>query len=205
MNPNFNAMKKMLLSLAILVVAGSAAAQEYPKNIFGIRAGMNVSRLTLKVENLSESFDSRVSFHAGISDQIRLVPNLPLYLETGIYVTQKGGFYEGIKANPLYLQIPLLVNYHIAIGERLSIDPFAGIYYAVGVAGNLKYMGEKADYFGEYGLADRSDFGIRVGAGLSFGHGYLGLGYDFGLLNTCRDAYYKLHTGCFTLTLGYNF
>lgn len=205
MNPNFNEMKKMLLSLAVLFVAGSAFAQEYPKNIFGVRAGLNVGTLTLKVDNLRESTVSRASFHAGISDQIRLVPNLPLYLETGLYVTQKGGKVEGGTANPLYLQIPLLVNYHIYVSNRLSIQPFTGIYYAVGVAGKLKYMGEEADYFGVRGLAKRSDLGIRLGAGVSYGHGYLALGYDFGLLNTCRSSICKLRTGCFTLTLGYNF
>lgn len=151
-------MKKFVLILASLFAAGSVLAQEYPKNILGIRAGMNVSNLTLKVDNLSESADSRVSFHAGFSDQIRLARNLPLYLETGLYITQKGANIGGIKANPLYFQIPLLVNYHILLGDGWSIVPFAGIYYAVGVCGKFKYQGEKADYFGAQGLVDRSDW-----------------------------------------------
>lgn len=205
MYPNNKAMKKFVLTLATLLVAGSALAQEYPKNILGIRAGMNVSNLRLRLDNFSESADSRVSFHAGVSDQILLVANLPLYLETGLYVTQKGANIEGLKANPLYIQIPLLINYQIHLRDRWSIDPFAGIYYAVGVCGRIKGASEKADYFGAEGVADRSDFGLRLGVGVRYGHGYLGLGYEIGLLNTCRVSSLKLRNSCFTLTLGYTF
>lgn len=41
-------MKKLLLTLVVAAVAaGSAMAQNYDKNIFGVRAGLNVSNVSM--------------------------------------------------------------------------------------------------------------------------------------------------------------
>ncbi len=203
-------MKKLIFSLFGFTVLFQAAAQNYEKNISGIRVGMNVSTLIERYDVGSYTTGSRTSFHAGISDQILLTSDLPLYLETGLYITQKGGRNDNLKFSPLYLQIPLLINYHIFVGNRLSIDPFAGVYYALGVGGKIKYSSElyeeyEEDYFGRGGMAKRSDLGLRFGVGLSWRDAYLGLGYELGLMDTRKAGMDKLKNGCFTLTVGYNF
>lgn len=84
-------MKKTLSALiGLLVFASVATAQQYRTNIFGIRAGYSLSDMTgnyLEGEKIS---DPRSSFHVGVSDRILLSRRYPLYLETGLYLSNKG-------------------------------------------------------------------------------------------------------------------
>lgn len=173
-------MKKLLLCMLLLAATSTVLAQEPPKNIFGIRAGLSMSSIKEKVDNVSATSGTRTSFHIGISDQIRLAKRLPLYLETGLIFIDKGAKeknymgYNGatLKISMLYLQVPLMVNYHFNLGRNWAIIPFAGLYYEFGVGGNtkLEYRGstQKEDTFGDDSIYGRSDFGGQLGVGFLY-------------------------------------
>lgn len=210
-------MKKLLLTIVVAAVAaGSAMAQGYEKNLFGVRAGLNVS-------NVSTNYfapKSKAGFHVAGVYQRLLTESLPLYLETGLQITQKGckfnyGDSETDKYNAAYLEIPVMVNYKFNIRDIVTLYPSVGLYYAFGVGGKnvYKYDGvkEKYDLFGEEGSFNRSDFGMRFSGTVDWKHYSFGLGYEFGFMNVAKSGEYsefdgeKIHTGNFFISVGYNF
>ena len=190
--------------------------RDFPKNIFGVRAGLNVA----KISGDWLEAGSTIGFHAGANYQRLIVNNIPLYFETGIYFSMKGckddSAVEGMeeydiktKMNPMYVQIPILLNYKFHINNDWSISPFAGVYCAVGVAGKYKEIVDgnvegEADLFesieGEEAFLKRVDAGVSLGVTASYKKFNLGLGYEIGVLDN-----YGLKNRCFTLTVGYNF
>lgn len=218
-------MKKLYLIAMALTLALSAAAQE-KRHIFGVRAGLNVADLTFKSDGLTVSLDSRTTFHVGASYQWGFGRKLPFYLETGLYLTGRGSkmslYGESVKHNMLYLQIPVLVNYHFDIAGVVTLQPYAGLYYGLGVQGKEK-ISDEYEHF-EHSLFKeetvdgdrvaqsyrRSDLGLRFGVGVGFlKNFYAGLGYDLGLMNILKDADIrkdiKVRNGCFYIQVGYNF
>lgn len=200
-------MKKTLLLLTALLLAGAALAQNYEKNILGVRAGLNLSSLSISGGGLSISTDSRAAFHVAVVDQILLCNKLPFYLETGLAFSSRGGKVDGMSFRPSYLQIPVLVNYHFNIKDIVTIQPFAGLYYGFGIGGKIKIGDEKGDIFGDEGGLKRSDLGVRLGAGVVWNRIYFGLGYDIGCLNLAKesDGEGKMRNNCFSISVGYNF
>ena len=187
----------------------------YQKNIFGIRAGMNLA----KRGTGDFSTQNKIGYFAGVNYQRLLINNVPLYLETGAYFSMKGykdnSSIDGMEAysieaeaNPMYMQIPVLLNYKFNVGKNFTLSPYAGGYYALGVAGNYKETenGEQVgssplftDEDGEGALMNRSDIGINVGLNIGWKKLSLNIGYEFG--QVIDPGYNK----CFTLGFGYNF
>lgn len=187
----------------------------YQKNIFGVRAGMNLATRG----NGDFQWQNKIGFHVGANYQRLLINNVPLYLETGVYFSMKGfkdnspveeidEYTIEAKANPMYIQVPILLNYKFDIGKDFTIAPYAGGYYALGIAGNYEETenGEQVGYSplftnedGERALMKRSDIGINIGLNISWKKLSLNIGYEFGQTN---DSGYNK---CFTLGVGYNF
>lgn len=113
-------MKKVLLIVAAILLANAVSAQNYEKNILGVRAGLNLSSYSISAGGASISTDSRASFHVAVTDQILLCNKLPFYLETGLAFSSRGGKVDGVSFRPSYLQIPVLVNYHYPLVELKS-------------------------------------------------------------------------------------
>ena len=204
-------MKKTFLILTAILLASAVSAQNYEKNILGVRAGLNLASYSISAGGVSASTDSRASFHVAVVDQILLCNKLPFYLETGLAFSSRGGKVDGASFRPSYLQIPVLVNYHFNIKDVVTIQPFAGLYYGFGIGGKVKVDGEKGDIFGDDGGLKRSDLGVRLGAGVVWNRIYFGLGYDIGCMNLLdKDIFdgssdVKMRNSCFTISVGYNF
>lgn len=200
-------MKRYAFILLVLLSAGAVRAQRYEKNILGVRAGVNVSTCDISIEDVRINTGSRAGFHFAVTDQILLHRSLPLYLETGIGFSSRGGKVDGVSFRPSYLQIPVLVNYHFNIKDIVTIQPFAGLYYGLGIGGKVKVGDEKGDIFGDEGGLKRSDLGVRLGAGVVWKRIYFGLGYDIGCLNLVKesDGEGTMRNNCFTISVGYNF
>lgn len=220
-------MKKLLLALmGTVMVAGCAMAQNYEKNLYGVRAGLNVASLL----DQGMEVHSKTGFHiAGVYQRL-LTESLPLYLETGLQLSQKGykvQFYERESYNAMYLEIPVMVNYKFYIKDKVAIYPSFGVYYALGIGGKYKgesmdseeYGTEKYDMFGSKGFMKRSDFGMRFSATAEWKQFVFSLGYEFGFVNVAKIAdggnpesnedalssWGKLKPGNFFLSVGYNF
>lgn len=211
-------MKKIVLCIFIVITTMPAFGQ----GVLGVRAGLNMTDLTVKMNGVSVSMDSHTTFHAGIAYQHPIVRTLPLYLETGLYISGRGTSISAedfdmdsdgkAKFNMLYLQVPALLSWHFDV-RNISIQPVIGIYYGFGFYGKLKGVGNmKFDVFKDIEnsgvkMFKRSDVGLRFGLGVTIKkHYYVGLGYDLGLLNISKEMEEgKLTNGSFFISLGYNF
>ena len=147
-------MKKFIL--CVFAVAACLAAFGQGGRVLGVRAGLNVTNIDFSAGSASVSLDSRASFNAGFVYQQPLMRMLPLYLETGLYVTGRGasinaadfdlGFDEElsgkVKFNMLYLQVPVAVSWHFNI-KSVSIQPLAGVFYGLGIHGKAKFKSRR--------------------------------------------------------------
>lgn len=212
-----NAMKKLTLLVAALVLAFSAGAQELE---WGVHAGLNLAKERVKADGGSASTDSHAQFQVGFTVAAPLMQSAPLYLQTGLDFTGRGGESGNASDNLYYLQLPVTVSWHFDVGRIVSIRPEVGVYYALGLFSNTKQDGEAlkdddGDNFSLFGEYDgeqafkRSDFGLRFGVDVALKKHYsIGLGYDLGLLNINKDMFdssVKVRNGVFYIRAGYNF
>ncbi|MEG1760165.1 MAG: porin family protein [Alistipes sp.] len=216
-------MKKICLCvLGIVVMSLCASAQN--KSTWGVRAGLNISDMTQKQDGESGSTGSRASFHVGVAYQFPIVKKLPLYIETGLYLSGRGAKVNeetvNVKMNMLYMQVPVLVSWHFNLNS-VSLQPYVGAFYGLGVHGKLKAGDREASLFKANTIEGveipqafkRSEVGLRFGLGVAIKkHYYVGVGYDLGLTNILKnesaigvDKGAKMKNGSFFVSLGYNF
>ena len=85
-------MKKLLLCLLAITAAISTAwAQTPKKNIFGLRVGMDMSKISILDTGSGEKYLSelRTSFNIGLTDQVRLLNDKPFYFQFGLMLHNK--------------------------------------------------------------------------------------------------------------------
>ena len=176
---------------------------------FGMRIGMGVATVSSDAPEL-DGKSAKTGLEAGLVAGFQIAPATPLYFETGLFYTEKGGrsgkgdnkFTYGLN----YLEVPLLLKYRYITPDRLSIEPFMGGFVACGVGGKIKNYGNRVAYnsFGDGGFR-RFDAGLKLGCGLAYDFFYIGASYDIGLANIGQDLFDDTHTGCLNLTVGLNF
>ena len=124
-------MKKLFLCLLAITAAISTAwAQTPKKNIFGLRVGMDMSKISILDTGSGEKYLSelRTSFNIGLTDQIRLLNDKPFYFQFGLMLHNKGGKVQAtdggsdieLSLNAMYLELPVMLNYHIRL-QALSM------------------------------------------------------------------------------------
>jgi len=176
---------------------------------FGLRVGMNVSHVSSESPLLDGS-SLKTGLNIGVAAGTQLTYRAPLFLETGLYYSQKGGK-SGSSGSKFtydlnYLELPLIIKYKHFVGNQTSIQPYAGGYLAVGTDGNIKNYGTRTAFSAyEDGYFNRFDGGLKIGCGVGFNMLYLDASYDIGLANIGQDNFDDTHGGCFTLNLGVNF
>lgn len=175
---------------------------------YGLRLGLNVSTVNSDDIYLDGS-SAKSGLNIGVVAGFQLAPATPLYLETGLYYTEKGGKgnYKGaFTYQTNYLEVPLLLKGRIYIDRDTSIQPFAGVYGAMGVSGKIKDFNNRQAYSSfDDDAFQRYDGGLRLGCGLQYSYLYAELGYDLGLANIGHDYFDTTHNGCFFATVGVNF
>lgn len=149
-----------------------------------------------------------VGFAAGFG----LTNRAPLYLETGLYYTEKGGKNDkkglDYTYNLNYIEIPLVLKYVYNVDRNISVQPFVGGYLACGVGGKIKDFGEREAYssFSDDDYAFRRfDGGLRMGIGLGIDMFYADLTYDLGLSNIGHDYFDESKNSALMLNVGVNF
>lgn len=179
---------------------------------YGLRLGLGLGTVNSDVDEW-DGPSARTGLNVGAIVGIQLTPSAPVYLESGLFYTEKGGRSnssrkeEKVHYNLNYLELPILVKYCFDIdGTDFSIQPFAGGYLALGVGGKVKkYETEDIidafsdDYF------KRFDGGLRIGCGAEYQMLYVDLAYEFGLANIGHGEFSSTHTGTFYLNCGVNF
>ena len=176
---------------------------------FGLRVGMNASHVSSESPVLDGS-SVKTGLNIGLAAGTQLTYRAPLFLETGLYYSQKGGK-SGRGADKFtydlnYLEVPLLIKYKHFVGNQTSIQPYAGGYLALGTDGNIKNYGTRTAFSSfDNGYFNRFDGGLKIGCGVGFNMLYLDASYDIGLSNIGQDNFDDTHNGCFTLNIGVNF
>ena len=176
---------------------------------FGLRLGGTLTTINSNDRYLGDG-SPKAGLSLGVVAGVQMAPATPLYFETGMLYAEKGGkgSYGGhtFKCNLDYLEVPLVMKYQINTNRLTSIQPFAGVYAAVGVGGKIKEFDERHAYssFDDNGFK-RWDAGLRLGCGVQFENLYAELGCDVGLANVSRDYFDTAHTTSFFANIGVNF
>ncbi|MDR3286834.1 MAG: PorT family protein [Prevotellaceae bacterium] len=231
-------MKKYYLTIVAFFVFSIIQAQELPKNIFGIRTGINFSSSSFSTGNISfqyvkDNYRTKTKINIlnfGLSYQRLLNYSKNWYLEIGLYVSDKGfeqeyymthnDTYDKYKTNLWYLQVPFLFNYHFAATDKITIEPFAGLYTAYGIDGKTKLIiseppvggpftpRDVVNSFGNKGFK-KFDMGLKFGIGATFYGVHASIEYEFGLLDIGTADYYahrdNVKNKNFAIMLGYSF
>ena len=177
---------------------------------FGLRLGVAVASVNSDDKYL-DGGNAKAGLNVGFIAGTQLTPYVPIFIESGLQFTQKGGkgdiegkkFTYGLK----YLELPIIIKYKYFLDySDIAIQPFFGGFLSCGVGGKIKNFGDREiqESFSKENFK-RFDGGLRLGCGVSFQNLYLDLGYDIGLANICHDSFDTSRTGCFYATIGIDF
>src|SRR3569833_2075269 len=165
-------MKKTLLLLALIVASMATFAQT---TTFGVKAGLNSSKLTVSATGGSISTESLVGFHGGGVVDIGFET---FSIQPGLLFSTKGGkstSEEGTdKVTLNYLEVPVNFLYKVPAGDG-KVFFGAGPYLGYGLSGKSKSSdGTSTDVtFGSTtDDVKNPDFGFNFLAGYQFSQGF---------------------------------
>lgn len=198
-------MKKIFLTIVgVLLLAGSVSAQEWPESSWAVRAGFNIANVKAK----SYSTDNKLGIHLTGIYEHRLSTTIPLYLETGVGLSQKGfkcrTGTSSKKSNLWYMEIPFAFNYKFALDDGVTLYPSAGFYYALGIGGKTKEE-TKYDSFGSQSGLKRSDLGLRIGCTIDINRYQASMGYSIGMLDYAGKESSEMKNRSLYISVGYRF
>jgi len=175
-------------------------------NYIGLRVGPTFSTVNSD-DAFLDAGDCKTGLNVGLAAGFGLTYRAPIFFETGLYYTSKGGKndYYDCTYNLNYIEVPLVLKYVANIDRTFSVQPFFGGYLACGVGGKVKdYKDYKA--FSSFDDAfNRFDGGLRMGVGMGIDMLYVDLTYDLGLTNIGKDEFDDCHTSSFMINVGLNF
>ena len=146
-------MKKLFILILTAAMAVPSFAQfgkshsrfnhDNVESYYGVRLGLSISSMSSDMADFDT--DSRTGWTFGGVYGLQLANSLPVWLETGLYYTEKGGEHkvydttiEKVTYRMSYLEVPVVVKYGFDIIDDLYIDPFLGGYFALGIGGKTK-------------------------------------------------------------------
>lgn len=162
------------------------------------------ARMGLTLANLSGDFD-----HTGIKTGLtlggvvglRVSTSNPVFLESGLYYTQRGCKDGDVSMTLKNLEVPILIKYGIKASDEVAVLPFIGPYFSWGIGGKFK-VGEFEE--SSYNYVDHGDMGLKLGCGLEYNMLYVEAGYQFGIANIA-DGAGTIHSNAFIANFGINF
>ena len=180
---------------------------------YGLRIGPSFSKVNSDDVEL-DGGNWQTGLNLSVIMGIPLTSEMPLYIETGLSYTEKGGkkkvtSLEGKKKMTYdlnYLEIPIVLKYIYDIDGHFTVQPYFGGYLACGISGKIKNYGERKAFnsFSDDAF-QRFDGGLRFGIGAGYEMFYADLAFDLGLSNICHDMFDTSHNRSLTLNFGVNF
>lgn len=179
---------------------------------YGLRIGPSFSKVNSDDPEL-DGGNWQTGLNLSVIMGIPLTSEMPLYIETGLSYTEKGGkknvtSLEGKKMtyDLNYLEIPIVLKYIYDIDGHFTVQPYFGGYLACGISGKIKNYG-KREAFNSFSddAFQRFDGGLRFGIGAGYEMFYADLAFDLGLSNICHDMFDTSHNRSLTLNFGVNF
>jgi len=217
--------ERLLIAVLVVTMPFFSFAQ-----IFGIKAGLNLSNMVMKYNDqiISQDFKMNPGFNLGgtaefpISEWFSIESEL--LLSTKGYKMSMEESYDGAsfkyerKLNLLYLNIPAKAKAKVNVG-KVNIYSEAGLYFGIGISGKEistdTYNGEETTVNekmkwgtnSETDLLRRSDFGLTFGAGVEVSAFQFGFNYDLGLSNILPKSIDdgKIMNRVLGISMGYRF
>jgi hypothetical protein len=201
----FTAILAMMLAVPSFAQFASGGFELDKSNLYyGARMGLALGKLTGDCEPY-DGMKAGITL-AGVIG-LRLSQNAPVFLESGLYYTQRGGKDGSYTADLNCLEIPILLKYGIKATDDIAVLPFIGPYFALGVGGQTEYSGidgkEKESTYDH--LLNRNDMGFKLGCGAEYNMIYVEVAYQFGLHNIAEDSDLSIHANQLSINLGVNF
>ena len=183
----------------IFVLFALVSIVSYSQISWNAKVGMNMSNFTGDADT-----DMRVGFNLGVGMEYQFTDMWSL--QPSLMFTQKGAKLGDMKANPMYLELPVMAAARFDVANNTNVVINAGPYLACGIAGKSKVdMGNveyKENTFGDGGLK-RFDAGLGVGVALELGQIIVGLDGQFGLVDVQKVGNPKNMN--FSIIVGYKF
>ena len=207
-------MKKFFLSLVAALLAVPTFAQTNSGGFklsestvyYGIRLGVDFANIS---GDDTDDLSSRTGINLGGVVGLRISDRTPLYLESGLYYTERGAKYEKAgyteKLGLAYFEIPVLIKYGIQATEEISVLPYVGPYFSLGIGGKRKTPTDSYSSFSDDGGFSRPDMGFKIGCGAEYNMVYAELGYQIGVANIAKDDKITRHGNAFYFNIGVNF
>ncbi len=175
-----------------LIFSSLTFAQDQKKPAYlGVKLGGNLASIS---GDFSEQYNSRLSFHIGLTGELEI--NNTLQLVPEVLFSSIGA--EDVILN--YITVPLVVRYYPVSNFYLETGPQAA--FSVGA---VRKVGS-SNYFNDITNVNQTDFGINLGLGFKTDtRVLLGLRYYFGLSNIIEDQSYKNHNRAFQFSIAYLF
>lgn len=174
---------------------------------YNIKAGMNMSDFT------KDDFSKmKVGFQIGVGMDYAF--DNTWSFQPSLLLTTKGAKSDSeedfeVKANPIYIELPLMLAAKVNVASDVNVVFSAGPYVAYGIGGKntveTSGISVETDFFGDEdeGGAKRFDAGVGTGVGLELSKFLIGFNAELGLTKLYSDSSSKNIN--FAVTVGYRF
>ena len=202
-------MKKFLFTIVAVLMAAPSFAQfssggfslDEEHLYWGVRFGMNFSSIGGDVVKADKK---RTGMTLGGVVGLRVTESTPVFLESGLYYSEKGGKRGNDKVSLNYLEIPILIKYGFKVSDDISVIPMLGPYFSMAISGKAKTEEGKHSSFND-GWFRHPDMGFKIGCGAEYSNLYLEAGYQFGIADISDADNYSAHGHNFFMNFGVNF
>ena len=186
---------------------------------YGLRLGYNIA--SINSNDATIDMNSYGGFAFGGVYGLQLANSTPIWLEAGLFYSEKGGKDENkltvvnnngvltemtqkVTTRLMYLQAPIVIKYAFDVADDFYVQPFLGGYLGLGIGGKTKLYGsrETHDSFDKF---NRFDGGLRIGCGAEYQMVYAEMGFDFGIANISDDYFSTARNQSFFINVGVNF
>ncbi|WP_299157632.1 porin family protein [uncultured Tenacibaculum sp.] len=174
-------MKKLLVLAALITVSLTSYSQQ-----FGVKGGLNVSKIKVELPSTSGNTDERTSFYVGGLVDFKL--SKKLHIQPEILFSSEGA--KDYKVN--FVSIPVMLKYFVIAGVNIQVGPQVGFIVSAGTGtDSLK----------------SSSIGLNGGLGYELNNGlFFEVRYNHGLSNFVKNGVGpKFYSRPFQIGIGYMF
>lgn len=203
-------MKKFIVAIMAVLFAAPSFAQftsggfslDENSVYYGIRLGVNFAGIG---GDFNDNLGTKVGMNLGGVIGLRLSQSTPVFLESGLYYSERGAKDGKDKASLTYLELPVLIKYGIQAGSDFVVLPYIGPYFSYGIAGKTKIKEANINE-SSYEFFKHGDMGFKLGCGAEYNNLYAELGYQFGVANILDDdSDNEARNHAFYINVGVNF
>lgn len=180
-----------MAALMLLITSGFAQSTSTGIESKGLKLGFGFSYMSTSYDELAELFEYKAGFQGGGFLSYRMSPRFSLQPELLIVVkgTKQGGFLSLFDWASNYIEVPVLVKYHLADQSRFKPVFYAGPSFSYLLSSEIDIL-----FFEPFDVTDgmhRLDLGLVLGAGLALKRLTFDVRYTFGMTNVIDSDYFN--------------